>query len=509
MDDNKKIAFNSVVVFLRLCISSLVGIIAARVVLDALGASDYGLYNVVGGIVALLNVVNTAMMSTTYRFTAFEIGKKEAGNPNKVFNTSLTIHGVFAIFIIILGLTLGLWYINNYLNVEPGKIGDARFVFFISLLTTAISTLFVPYQGLLVAYEKFSITASIEIFCQLLKLGLIFAFIKTGIRIRTYSLIMMVYTLSMSVSYALYCKHKYGSVVKWEFNKQIARYKEMMSYALWTLFGAVANIGKSQGSTIIINFFFGTIVNAAYAVANQVEGFIITFARSLNSAAIPQITKNYSVGNMDRSITLTTYISKYTYFLMSIVALPVLLEMDFLLGLWLKDVPEGAVLFCKLFIINGLIGCLGEGIPALVNATGNIKTYQLVFHTFNLLGLPIAFVVFKMGAEPYAILVVYILVNLFAAVLRLWLLKRIFKFDVSLFVKRSYWKILLVSIPLAICYYLYNPSSFTTLGHLLGMVLAVLFLFVVIFALGLDSRERTLLRQYVSNFKDRIKNRKG
>jgi O-antigen/teichoic acid export membrane protein len=277
----------------------------------------------------------------------------------------------------------------------------------------------------------------------------------------------------------------------------------MLNYALWTLFGAVAQIGKSQGTTIIINFFFGTIVNAAYAVAVQVEGFIVQFARSLNSAAIPQITKNYSVGNRDRSINLTSYISKYTYLLMAVVAFPVLLETDFLLGLWLKEVPVGASLFCKLIILNGLISCLGEGIPALVNATGNIKTYQLVFHTFNLLGLPIAFVVYKIGAEPSAILWVYCIINLAAAVLRIWLLKRIFNFDVSLFVKRSYIKILIVSIPLAVFYYFYNPTSFSIWGHLLGMAGSVLFLFVVIAIFGLDIKERDLVKQYIANYKNK------
>ena len=190
MNDNKRIAINSVVIFLRLCIVSMVNIIASRVVLDALGASDFGLYNVVGGIVILLNVVNTAMLATTYRYLAFEIGKKLGGNPNKIFNTSLLIHAVFAIGLITVGIAVGDWYICNYLNIVPDKISDAIFVFHISIITAALSTLFVPFQGLQVAYEKFTVNAAIDIISQSIKLAAIILLIYSDTnRLRLYSMI--------------------------------------------------------------------------------------------------------------------------------------------------------------------------------------------------------------------------------------------------------------------------------------------------------------------------------
>ena len=210
MNDNKRIAVNSVVIFVRLCVISLVGIIASRVVLDALGASDFGLYNVVGGIVAMLNVVNSAMMSTTYRFIAFEIGKKENGDPNKVFNTSVLIHSVFAIVLVLLGVILGEWYIDNYLSVAPGKIGDAKFVFYISLTTAAISTLFVPFQGLQVAYEKFTVNALIDIISNLVRLAALYLFVYSdGNRLRIYAVIMLGFNLLASFMYGGYCYRFY------------------------------------------------------------------------------------------------------------------------------------------------------------------------------------------------------------------------------------------------------------------------------------------------------------
>ena len=495
MNENKKIAINSVVIFARLCITSVIGIFTSRIVLDALGASDYGLYNVVGGIVTLLNVVNTAMLSTTYRYIAFEVGKKKDGNTNKIFNVSLLIHAIFSIFILVVGLIVGTWYVNNYLNIPIEKISDAHFVLRVSLITSAISTLLVPYQGLLVAYEKFTVNAVIDVVSCVLRLVVLLLFIYTPEnRLHLYSLIMMGYTVLVATMYVCYSVRKFYDTIKLHLYKDFVLIKDMMSFALWTLFGAVASIGKTQGSALLINFFYGTLVNAAYAVANQIESFILMFARSLNNAAIPQITKNFSGGNKERSILLTSYISKYTFLLMCFAAFPVLLEMDFLLDLWLKDVPVGANIFCNLMVLGGLIGCLGEGIPALVNATGNIKTYQIIFHTFNLLGLPIAYIFFKNGYDAYIILVIYCIVYLLGAILRLFLLKYLYKFDIRLLINKSYIRILLVSIPLIIYYIFLNNPNTSVIGHLANMFLAEVYLGAIILLVGLDKLEKQKIK---------------
>lgn len=499
MNDNKRIAVNSVVIFLRLCIVSLVSIVASRVVLDALGASDFGLYNVVGGIVTLLNVANTAMLSTTYRYLAFEIGKNEEGNLNKIFNTSILIHLGFSLFLLIVGIAVGDWYINSYLNVPSEKLSDAIFVFHVSILTTSISTLFVPFQGLQVAYEKFAVNATIDVVSQLVKLGAILLLIYSDAnRLRLYSIILMSYTMLSCILYVGYCVMHYWDVVKPKFYKDMKLIKDMLQYALWTTFGALASVGKSQGSALIINFFFGTVINAAFAVASQIESFVLVFARSLNSAAVPQITKNFSGGNTERSTKLTSYISKYTFILMSLVAFPVMLEMDFILGLWLIEVPEGSVTFCRLMILGALLGCLGEGIPALVNATGNIKTYQIITHTFTLLGLPVSFICYKFGANQYSILIVFCIISFCLAFIRLYLLKKIYDFDIRSFFDVSFTKIGILSVPMIIFYLLYDSSDFSTWEHIAGLAISELFLIIAIFFLGLDKDERVLLKSFIS-----------
>lgn len=500
MTDNRKIAFNSIIIYIRLCVVSFISLILSRIVLDALGSSDFGLYSVVGGIVLLLNVMNSSMGSTTYRYLAYEMGKHEEGNTNKIFNTSFSIHIFFAAAIILLGVPIGDYYISHFLNVPPGSLSDAHFVFHISIITAAVNTMLTPYQGLLVAYEKFSINAIIDIMTNLLKLALIILLLYSDTnRLRIYSMIMLCYTMANCFAYVIYCWKKHHDVVHLHHYKDNKMYKEMLSFSCWTLFGATANIGKTQGSAVIINYFFGTIVNAAYSIAHQVETFVLMFARSLNAAAVPQTTKSFSAGDLRRSIILSSYVSKYTFILMALISFPVMIEMDFLLGIWLKEVPEGAATFCKLSILCNLLGCLGEGIPNLINACGRIKTYQIVVHTILIIGLPIAFFLYKYGANMFTIIVVFCVINFFNSFVKLIMLRRVVEFDVLTFMRISHFRVLIISIPLFLFYFYYskyiNPQ--TIVDHIVGILAAVAFFSFVILTLGLDSSEKVKVKNFI------------
>lgn len=500
MNDNRKIVYNSIVIYVRLCVVSIVSLILSRVVLDALGASDFGLYSVVGGIVLLLNVVNSSMGSTTYRYIAFELGKGDSGNTNKTFNASFIIHVFFAIAIIILGAPIGEFYIAHYLNIPDGSLSDARFVFHISIITAALNTMLTPYQGLLVAYEKFTANAIIDISTNVLKLCFILLFIYSDTnRLRLYSIIMLGYTVANCLGYVLYCWKKHRDVVGFHRYKDKGLYKEMLSFSGWTLFGAVANVGKTQGSAVVINYFFGTIVNAAYSVAHQIEVFILMFARSLNAAAVPQTTKSYSSGDMSRSISLTSYVSKYTFILMALISFPVLLEMDFLLDVWLKEVPEGAAIFCKLAVLCNLLGCLGEGIPNLINACGQIKAYQVIVHTILILGLPVSFLLYKAGFDKYTIVIVFCIINFVNSFVKLIMLRRVVKFDVLSFMKISHFRIMLISVPLLLFYIIYTEfiQYQSTIVHVVGIVTSICFFFIVVYFVGLNSTEKAKVKSFI------------
>lgn len=506
MNDNNRIALNSVINFAQLCIVSLIGIIISRIVLDALGASDYGLYNVVGGIVALLNVLNTAMTTTTYRFVAYELGKKGKGNVNKVFNTVFLIHAAFALLILVAGLVIGLWYINNYLNVEPGKLPDARFVYIVSIITTAISTVMVPYQGLLTAYEKFSVHAIINIGSDIIKFALILLFIYSdSSRIRIFSIISAFYVLLQKGCIFTYCYKKYFQVIRFHIYRDKKLLKEILSFTSYILIGAGSAMAETQGSVVVVNYFFGTIVNAGFAVANTIKGFISVFSANLSRSAIPQITKNFSGGNQGRSINLACYISKYTIILMLVVAFPVIMEMDFLLDLWLKEVPENTALYCVLTILIVLISGMGEGIYSLISASGKIKKFQLINGGISLLGIPIAFVAFKYGFPAFAILVVYAIIKFLNTFVRLILIKTELRFNISPFFKISYLKVFYIAIPLIVAYIYYDPSHFSILGHFAGLIGSELFLVSIVWVVGFEKRERQMVMDLIKGANTRIR----
>lgn len=303
--------------------------------------------------------------------------------------------------------------------------------------------------------------------------------------------------------FLIYSYRHHYSTCRLNLSKDLKLYHEMFSFSGWILFGACSSVGKTQGSAMIINYFFGTIVNAAFAVAGQVENFILMFSRMLNQAAVPQITKSFSGGNQDRSVKLASYISKYTYILMMLVAFPVILEMDFILGIWLKDVPEGTTEFCQLMILGGLIGCMGEGIPALTQASGEVKYFQLILSTISLMGLPIAFLCYKLGGVPCTILIVYCGISLFSAGVRLILLKRILNINIRYFIVTSYLRMLYISIPLVIVYLLFDSSNYTIPQHLIALVCLELFLVADILVLGVDKSEWQIIRNFTRNLKSK------
>lgn len=506
MGDNLKIAVNSIIIFIRLCIMTVIGVYAARIVLDVLGASDYGLYNVVGGVVTLLNVVTTSMTSTTYRYIAYELGKGKEGNTNKVFNASFMVHCCFALLIVVLGYTVGDWYVYNYVNLPEGRLDDALFVFHISVFTAALSTLLVPYKGLLVAFENFTVSAIVDIIGKILYiLAVIFILKQGGNKIRVYGIIQFILIVLEAIPYLLYSRAHFLSTVKFHLVKEWSVFKGMLSFSVWTLYGALSSVGRTQGSVLLINYFFGTLVNAAYAVAQQVNGFIKSFALSLNNAAVPQITKSFSGGKVERSITLASYISKYTFILMSIVAFPVMLDIDFLLGIWLKEVPEGSSLFCQWLIITNLVNCLAEGIYPIIQASGRLAPFQIVGCTYNLLGLPATWIAYKLGAPPEMTLVIFFFISFTMIFIRLIMVRHYLKISVKHIIITSYWRIFLISVPCFVLYLFYHPSNFSPLQHFIGLVCVEIFLIIDIVLLGIDKKEKALLKPYFLKMKKRLR----
>lgn len=502
MNDNLKLFKNGIILYLRLLITSIVGIFTSRFIIQSLGASDFGLYNVVGGIVFIMAFLNTAMTSTTYRYIAFELGKGNIDGVKKIFNISLVIHLFLAVLVVVLAFTLGEFYIRNYLNVSDNKVEDALFVFRFSVLGIFFSVISIPFQGLITAQEKFSVQATIEIIRSLLALTVAIVLIYYfGNRLRIYAILMSIVLFVPPLLFFLYSKKNYAVIVKWSFQRDKSMYREMISYSGWIMIGAGASIGKVQGAALIINSFFGTVLNASFGIANQVNSLVLIFAQNIGQVAVPQITKNFAGGNSVRSLDLVSYISKYTFFLMLLPALPLLLEIDYLLILWLGDVPIYTAIFCRLMIVNAIIDCLESGLPAAVQATGKIKYYQIILNSTSLVSLPIAYLFFKLGYPPHLIIYAYIVTATFNVVIRQILLKKLINFNVKYFIKTSYLRIFYVLLFVSPLFILqtFFPDGLTR--FILLTIFSIIWLSIVIYQVGIEKKEKELFGKLIKDYR--------
>lgn len=494
ISSNKRIAINTAILYAKLMITIVASFVILRLVLKALGADDFGLYNVVGGIVSMLNILGTSMVATSYRYMAVEIGKKENGNPNRVYNTVLVIHLVLAALLLLLGETLGVFYVNNYLNVAAEKIPDALFVLRLSLLTAAFAVIAVPSNGLIIAREKFLFTSIVETINALLKVVLIIALMyMDGNKLRYYAVFLAICQLFIPLCYQIYCHVKDREIIKLSFNREWKDYKGILSFTWWILFGAAAVIGQSQGAAIVINYFFGTILNAAFGLATQVHAAVGQFTNTLRQAFIPQIMKNQG-SDEKRSLHLVYCISRYSYLMMNILAIPLMLNIHELLVLWLGNPPEYTEVFITYLLINGMIGNLKGGFDASIQASGKIRANQIGYSLINLSLLPIMFVAYKLGCSPYANVVIMIFLSIITVAFQCWIMKRITSFSLNEYfqktLKPAFYTALLTLIPLLLLDYVIPQ---TVVYSLINVSIGVLWSLIVLYLVGINQSERNTI----------------
>ncbi len=499
MEGNKKIAFNTILVMIRLIIVGILELWLVQLSLKALGVEGFGLYNVVGGIVLLINVVNTAMSTTAYRYIAVEIGKKGEGKPNEVFCLNVMIYIFLCGLFLLFAESLGLFYINNFLVVAPDMLNSARFVFHISVTTAILSMLMIPYQGVLIAMENFKVKIVAEIIWTLTKVIGVIVMINGNIdSLKIYALIMLLAVIFRFLINVIYTNTRYGEIVKIKlyYNRKLC--KEMLFFNNYILLGACVSLYKTNGTAIIINYFFGTALNAAFAVATRVQTTIGMFAENLNTAAIPQIMKSYSGGEIRHSENLVNYISKYSFFLMFAIAVPIFCQLPYLLDLWLGTVPPYTLTFTRVVILLSVLEGLGRGIPALVQATGKVKWFQIIGSIIQLSGIPVIIGIYSMGGPPVAILIIICITTFVGAIFNLYLLRRIINFDIRSFVMTSYVRALLVLLALIpfiwVCQ-LFNTHSF--IGLIVSTLLAEIYLTVIIWYVGIDREEKNVLVKFI------------
>lgn len=416
--ENKRIAKNTIYLYVRTFVSMIVTLYTSRKVLEVLGVEDFGILGVVGGVMVLFSFLSNSMSVATQRFLTFELGRKENGCFQEVFSIACIIHALLAFIFVLLSETVGLWIVNTYLNIPLGRIAAANIVYQISVISTAISVLQIPYNAAVVSYERLHVYAYVGLGESIFKLLVVYLLIISPIdKLVTYSILLLIIKVIGCSIYRIYCIKEIPNchiLLKWNGNL----FKSIAGFTGWNLLGTIALTAKDQMINIFLNIFGGPVFNAALSVSGQVSAAVRNLTGGFQSAVNPQLTKNYASGENKTTCNLLCKSSKISFFLMLIVSLPLLFEIDYILKLWLVEVPPMAALFTRLVIIEGLFDTLAGPLVTALLATGRIKWYQIIFSAFFLLSIPINYILLKMGCHIVTPLVVSVVFIMLSNVLR-------------------------------------------------------------------------------------------
>ena len=434
--NNKRIAKNTLLLYIRMFLMMGITLYTSRVVLQMLGVDDFGIYNVVGGIVVLFSFINNAMVASTQRFLNFELGRGNVEEAQKVFAASLSIYLVIVVVFMLLAETVGLWFLNRYINIPQERTIAANWVYQASLVATALNFIRMPYNAAIIAYERMSFYAYTSIIEAVLKLAIVFLLYSFVDKLIAYAWLISVVALLILLMYVFFCRRAFVICRHHTFAYDKRRYTALVSFSGWSLLGSVANMGASQGVNILLNIFFGVFVNAAMGIANQVSSAINLFVGNFQTAFNPQIIKSYASGEKERFINLILNTSKYSYYLLFLIALPCFICCNEILQLWLGEVPPHTISFCRLLIIFSLIDAIQGPLWASAQANGEIRNYQLLMSSLILLNLPVTYVILKIIPIAELALVVRVAINVITALVRVSYLNRLFSFPVTRYIKK-------------------------------------------------------------------------
>ena len=487
-----RIAKNTLMLYIRMFALMLVGLYTSRVVLASLGENDFGIYNVVGGVVAMFTVISGALNSAIQRFITFELGKGADAQETKVYSTAVIIQFALALIIVILAEPIGLWFIDNKMTIDPSRIPAARLVLHFSLLAFVANLMSVPQMASITAHERMSAYAWIGILDGLLRLGVaLFIANSSSDRLVMYAALMAGVVLAVRLVYIIYCRVNLSACrFKLIFDRSLI--KEMFAFAGWNFIGVTSGVLRDHGGNILVNLFSGPAVNAARGVAVQLNGAVQGFVTNFMAAVNPQITKSYASGEKEYMFTLVRRSSRLSFCLLYLIALPVIFNADYLLGLWLKEVPAHASFFVQLFLIFALSESMSNPMITAMLATGDIRRYQLVVGGLQLLNLPVSYVFLKLGAMPEVTVMVAIAISQVCLWARLIMLNKATGFPILPFVSEVYVTLLLkvvcVTLVIPMLVNMVKPDGFA--GLVVSAGTCVIVTLLVIWLLGLEPGER-------------------
>ena len=504
-NNNKRIARNAIALYIRTFITMIVSLFTSRVVLNVLGVEDFGINNVVGGVVAMFSIVTSSLAQAISRYLTFELGKNDMKRLKLVFCTSVNIQILISFIVIVLAETVGLWFLNAKMNIDPERLYAANWVFQFSILSFVVSLISVPYNATIIAHERMKAFAYISVFEAMLKLVLVYLlYISSFDKLITYSFLMFFVALLLRLIYGMYCKRHFEES-SYHFILDKSLLKEMMKFTGWNFIASTAYTFNTQGINIISNLFFGVTINAARGIATEVEGVTKTFINNFTTAVKPQVIKSYSSGDMEYMRKLVCNGTKYSYFLMLVISMPFFFEAEFILKTWLGLVPEYAADFVRLTLIISLVGLLGDILYTNILAVGKLKKYMICETVVTCLIFPITYVLFifiKKTEIPYILFSLAYFILIF---IRLFFLKQMESFPIRFYLRNVIFvalKVTLASVPIPLVLLLLLDKSI--LSSLLIIFISICSSLFAVLIIGISTNERNMIKDFILRKKKHI-----
>lgn len=509
MSDNSRIAKNTIFMYIRMAITMLVGLYTSRVVLHVLGVEDYGLYNVIGGIIALFTVLNAALINTTSRFITVSLAKGDTKDTRQIFNMALLLHMIVGGIIVVLGETVGLWYLYTKLVIPEGREVAAEWLYQFTVLSAFLSTLLVPYNAAIVAHERLNIYAIIQILDAFLKLGIVI-FLQYAVfdKLIIYAFLMLMVTVFNFVFNFVYC-HKFFAEVEFLLYWSWSKFKEILKFIGWAIVGNFSSMFYTQGINLILNAFCGPAVNAARGIAVQVEGLVRQFANNVQTAINPQILKSHAVKDMDRMYYLIIASSRICFYLLFIISLPIILETDFLLKLWLVDAPGHTVNFIRIILICVLLDAFGNPMYTANLASGKLAIYHGTLVSLAYGFMFVTYFATKSTLIPEIAFLCLLIKDIIGFVLKIFILDRQVGLKPIMYVSRVLKPIFVVVvisvIPPMLVHYLLEKGW---ADFLITSIVAVVSVAIVVYFIGITKEERNFALSIVKGKMQIVKNKR-
>ncbi len=495
---NKRIVQNTLFMYLRMLITMVVTLYTSRVVLNTLGADDFGIYNLVGGIVMFFAALNTAMTNATQRFLNYELGRGDLEQLKKTFNISMTAHISLALMLLLLAETVGLWFVNTQLRIPADRMTAANWVYQFSILTFMVNIVRVPYNASIIAYERMSFYAYLSIIEVILKLAVVYLLvISKWDKLIYYSALMFAVPLVCNIIYRSYCRRKFETCT-YAFCWDKKLYWQMMGFSGWSMVGGATTIGTQQGGNILINIFSGLTANAAFGISNQVSSAIYGFVSNFQLAFNPQIVKLYAQKETAALNKLVLRTALFSFYLLLIIAIPLVLNMETVLRLWLKNVPEYTAAFCSLMIVFYLIDAIQAPLWMTIYASGNIKWHALAVGSLTILTLPIAWVLLKAGMSPIVFFIIRCATNIVIAIFRTVYIKHAMGFPSGQYLREVVLRAVIVLCCACSISYLmktYLPDSLSS--FLFETIFSCLLTIFIIYSIGSSKSDKKYLHDMI------------